>query len=157
MLQFATYKTRWISCQTLGRSRQLLNTRIIHNIDSHIWRPPYPTLRNTVSVDSTGRDFSITPVTSAYKLYGLTNNKSQAFLPFLMSHKIQMSKLMRLWYLAHRLQAKSYASLRIRSVSPEPSLFAHVKFGSRQRVWPKFRYLAPHVRLKNESTKGKRY
>ena len=121
MFQFATNKTRWISCQTLGWSRQLLNTRINHNIDSHIWRPPHPTLRSTVLVDSTGRDFGITPVTSAYKPYGLTNNKS---LISYVSQNLKQSKLMRLWYLPHRRQAKAYASQRSRSVSPEPSLFA---------------------------------
>ena len=54
-----------------------------------------------------------------------------------------MSQLMRLWYLSHRRPAKAQASLRIRAVSPEPSLFAHIKYGSRQMVWPKLRHLAP--------------
>ena len=45
-----------------------------------------------------------------------------------------MSQLMRLWYLSHRRPAKAQASLRIRAVSPEPSLFAHMKYGSRWRV-----------------------
>ena len=34
------------------------------------------------------------------------------------------SQLMRLWYLSHRQSTKTQASLRIRAVSPEPSLFA---------------------------------
>ena len=34
---------------------------------------------------------------------------------------------MRLWYLSHRRPAKAQASLRIRTVSPEPSLFAHME------------------------------
>ena len=50
---------------------------------------------------------------------------------------------MRLWYLSHRRPAKALASLRIRAVSPEPSLFTHMKYGSRQRVRPKIRHLAP--------------
>ena len=50
---------------------------------------------------------------------------------------------MRLWYLSHRRPAKAQASLRIRAVSPERSLFAHMKYGSRQRVRPKIRHLAP--------------
>ena len=29
------------------------------------------------------------------------------------------------------------------AVSPEPSLFAHTKYGSRRRVRPKIRHLAP--------------
>ena len=53
----------------------------------------------------------------------------------------------------HRRPAKDQASLHIRAVSPEPSLFAHVKYGCRRRVWPKIRYLAhwiaAHARLKN--------
>ena len=43
-----------------------------------------------------------------------------------------MSQLMRLWYLSHRQLAKAQASLRICAVSPEPSLFAHIKYGSRE-------------------------
>ena len=42
---------------------------------------------------------------------------------------------MRLWYSSHRRPAKARASLRIRAVSPEPSLFAHMKYGSRQRFF----------------------
>ena len=55
----------------------------------------------------------------------------------------KMSQLMRLWYLSHRRPAKAQASLRIRAVSPEPSLFAHMKYGNRRRVRPKMRHLAP--------------
>ena len=55
----------------------------------------------------------------------------------------QMSQLMRLWYLSHRLPVKAQASLRIHAVSPEPSLFAHMKYGIRWRVRPKIRHLAP--------------
>ena len=40
------------------------------------------------------------------------------------------SQLMRLWYLSHRRPTKAQVSLRIRAVSPEPSLFAHMKYGS---------------------------
>ena len=55
----------------------------------------------------------------------------------------KMSQLMRLWYLSHRWPAKAQASLRICAVSPEPSLFAHMKYGSRRRVRPKIRHQAP--------------
>ena len=37
------------------------------------------------------------------------------------------------------------ASMRIRAVLPEPSLLAHMKYGSRRRVCPKVRHLAPLV------------
>ena len=50
---------------------------------------------------------------------------------------------MRLWYLSHRRPAKAQASLRLRTVSPEPSLFAHMKYGSRRRIRPNIRHLAP--------------
>ena len=48
-----------------------------------------------------------------------------------------------LWYLSHRRPAKAQTSLRIRAVSPEPLLFAHMNYGSRRRVRPKIRHLAP--------------
>ena len=54
-----------------------------------------------------------------------------------------MSQHMRLWDLSHRRPAQAQASLRIHAVSPESSLFAHMKYGSRRRVRPKIRHLAP--------------
>ena len=56
--------------------------------------------------------------------------------------KNSMSQLMRLWYLSHRRPAEAQASLRIYAVSPEPSLFTHIQYGSRRRVRPKIRHLA---------------
>ena len=47
------------------------------------------------------------------------------------------------FYLSHRRTAKAQARLRICAVLPEPSLFAHMKYGSRGRVRPKIRHLAP--------------
>ena len=55
---------------------------------------------------------------------------------------LDLSQLMRLWYLSHRRPAKAQTSLHIRAVLPEPSLFAHMKDGSSQRVRPKIRHLA---------------
>ena len=49
---------------------------------------------------------------------------------------------MRLWYLSHRWPAKAQVSLRIHAVSPEPSLVAHMKYGSGRRVRPNIRHLA---------------
>ena len=54
-----------------------------------------------------------------------------------------MSQLMRLWYLSYRRTVKGQARLRICAVMPEPSLFAYIKYGSRRRVWPKIRRVAP--------------
>ena len=64
---------------------------------------------------------------------------------------------MRWWYLSNRRPVKVQASLRICAVSPEPSLFAHI----RGRVRPKIRHLAPHwmaanVCLKNEFTEDEK-
>ena len=56
---------------------------------------------------------------------------------------IYLSQLMRLWLISHRGTGKAQASLCIHTVSPEPSLFAHMKYGSRRRVRPKIRHLAP--------------
>ena len=50
---------------------------------------------------------------------------------------------MRLRYLSHRWPAKAQASLRVRAVSPEPLLFALMMYGSRRRVRPNIRHLAP--------------
>ena len=66
--------------------------------------------------------------------------KSLKSLTMTVLHKL--SQLKRLWYLSHRRPAKAQAILRIRAVSPEPSLFAHMKYASRRRVRPKLRHLA---------------
>ena len=62
-------------------------------------------------------------------------------------------------YLSHRRPAKAQASLRICAVSPEPSLFAHMKYGSRGRVRQNIRQLAPlnGSALKNELTEEEKY
>ena len=51
--------------------------------------------------------------------------------------KYEMSQLMRLWYFSHGRPAKAQVKLRIRSVTPEPLLFAHMKYGRRKKVRPK--------------------
>ena len=59
------------------------------------------------------------------------------------SDQNKMRQLMQLWYLSHRRPVKEQASLHICAVSPEPSLFAYMKYGSRRRVRPKITHLAP--------------
>ena len=54
-----------------------------------------------------------------------------------------MSQLMTLWYLTHGRPAKAQVSLHIRAVSPDPSLFTQMKYGSRWRVWQKITHLVP--------------
>ena len=57
------------------------------------------------------------------------------------SNALKMSQLMRLWYSFH---IGDQRRLRLDCVSsPEPSLFADMKYGSRQRLRPKIRHLAP--------------
>ena len=46
-----------------------------------------------------------------------------------------LSQLMRLWYLSHRRPAKAQASLIIRTVSPEPSLFCTMSLLANKNRW----------------------
>ena len=55
----------------------------------------------------------------------------------------QMGRAKRLWYLLPMRAAKVQASLRIRAVSPEPSLLAHTSSESRGTFRQKARSLAP--------------
>ena len=54
-----------------------------------------------------------------------------------------MGRLKRIWYLSPMRAAKVQASLRIRAVSPEPPLLAHISSESRGTFRQKARSLAP--------------
>ena len=54
-----------------------------------------------------------------------------------------MDRVKRIWYLSLMRAAKVQASLRIRAVSPEPSLLAHTSSESRGTFRQKVRSLAP--------------
>ena len=54
-----------------------------------------------------------------------------------------MGRVKRIWYLSPMRAAKVQASLRIRAVSPEPSLLAHISSDSRGTFRQKVRSLAP--------------
>ena len=54
-----------------------------------------------------------------------------------------MDRIKRIWYLSPMRAAKVQASLRIRAVSPEPSLLAHPSSESRGTFRQKARSLAP--------------
>ena len=54
-----------------------------------------------------------------------------------------MDRVKRIWYLSPMRAAKVQASLRIRAVSPEPSLLAHISSESRGTFRQKARSLAP--------------
>ena len=61
-----------------------------------------------------------------------------------------MDRVKRIWYLSPMRAAKVQASLRIRAVSPEPSLLAHTSSESRGTFREKARSLAlaGHAQLK---------
>ena len=54
-----------------------------------------------------------------------------------------MDRVKRIWYLSPMQAVKVQASLRIRAVSPEPSLLAHTSSESRGTFKQKARSLAP--------------
>ena len=54
-----------------------------------------------------------------------------------------MDRVKQIWYLSHMRAAKVQASLRIRAVSPEPSLLAHTSSESRGTFRQIARSLAP--------------
>ena len=60
-----------------------------------------------------------------------------------MTVEYHMDRVKRIWYLSHMRAAKVQASLRIRAVSPEPSLLAHTSSESRGTFRQKTRSLAP--------------
>ena len=96
------------------------------------------TLRNSYKYASNSFEFSLTWRFLAYTICG------HIFpITIVKASELCLSQLMRLWYLSHRRPAKAQASLRIRAFSPEPSLFANMKYGSRRRGRPKIRHLVP--------------
>ena len=56
---------------------------------------------------------------------------------------VYLDRVKRIWYLSPMRAAKVQASLRIRAVSPEPSLLAHTSSESRGTFRQKARSLAP--------------
>ena len=58
-------------------------------------------------------------------------------------YRLRMDRVKRIWYLSPMRAAKVQASLRIRAVSPEPPLLAHISSESRGIFRQKARSLAP--------------
>ena len=56
---------------------------------------------------------------------------------------LHMDRVKQIWYLSPMRAAKVQVSLRIRAVSPEPSLLAHTRSESRRTFRQKARSLAP--------------
>ena len=65
------------------------------------------------------------------------------YLGSLIRCSLNMGRAKRIWYLSPMRAAKVQASLRIRAVSPEPSLLAHTSSESRGTFRQKARSLAP--------------
>ena len=61
----------------------------------------------------------------------------------LSEHCLQMDRVKRIWYLSPMRAAKVQARLRIRAVSPEPSLLSHTSSESRGPFRQNARSLAP--------------
>ena len=59
-----------------------------------------------------------------------------------------VDRVKRIWYLSPMRAAKVQASLRIRTVSPEPPLLAHTSSESKGTFRQKARSLAGHAQLK---------
>ena len=68
---------------------------------------------------------------------------SEIFNILISSCKNDMDRVKRIWYLSPMRAAKVQASLRIRAVSPEPSLLAHTRSESRGTFRQKARSLTP--------------
>ena len=62
---------------------------------------------------------------------------------FLLVYIVHLDRVKRIWYLSPVRVAKVRASLRIRAVSPEPSLLAHTSSESKGTFRQKARSLAP--------------
>ena len=72
-----------------------------------------------------------------YKIHVYNN------VPVLENCYVQLGRVKRIWYLSPIRAAKVQVSLRIRAVSPEPSLLAHTSSESRGTFRQKARSLAP--------------
>ena len=80
-------------------------------------------------------------------VYSFTTARSDRFLyGFVLTHHnafSHMDRVKRIWYLSPMRAAKVQASRRIRAVSPEPPLLAHISSESRGTFRQKARSLAP--------------
>ena len=74
------------------------------------------------------------------KIFKQRNPKQIVTLKLTFNH---LDRVKRIWYLSPMRAAKVQASLRIRTVSPEPSLLAHTSSESRGTFRQKARSLAP--------------
>ena len=73
----------------------------------------------------------------------LLNLNYPVWRPCRLTNNKNMDRVKRIWYLSPMRAAKVQASMRIRAVSPEPSLLAHTSSESRGTFRQKARSLAP--------------
>ena len=87
----------------------------------------------------------IVDVLKQIALMKLTPNvkKKYAVCQLSLGKTLYLDRVKRIWYLSPMRAAKVQASLRIRAVSPEPSLLAHTNSESRGTFRQKARSLAP--------------
>ena len=71
------------------------------------------------------------------------NMKTNLLFGFVEAAHTHLGRVKRIWYLSPIRAAKVQASLRIRAVSPEPPLLAHISNESRRTFRQKARSLAP--------------
>ena len=71
------------------------------------------------------------------------SNRARSFITRWDGVHFHMDRVKRIWYLSPMRAAKVQASLRIRAVSPEPSLLAHRSSESRGTFRQKARSMAP--------------
>ena len=89
--------------------------------------------------------FIFCPISELFAAHFMTNlllNIGKKIF-YLVIYKLNMDRVKWIWYLSPMRAAKVQASLRIRTVSPEPPLLAHTSIESRGTFRQKTRSLAP--------------
>ena len=86
------------------------------------------------------QSYVIAPLISSSKKWALVKSAKEATS---IQPEFNKDRVKRIWYLSPMRAAKVQASLRIRAVSPEPSLLAHTSSESRGTFRQKARSLVP--------------
>ena len=82
-------------------------------------------------------------VSLSHTMYDNVRERSAEKSIIIVTRFLHLGRAKRIWYLSPMRAAKVQASLRIRAVSPEPSLLAHTSSESRGTFRQKARSLAP--------------
>ena len=112
-------------------NKTMLSSRLCF---SSVWQQPTPSSGMLIRTGNT-RSLRVKPQHSS---------SSNINTSFQVSDSVyHMDRVKRIWYLSPMRAAKVQASLRIRAVSPEPSLLAHTSSESRGTFRQKPRSMAP--------------